>query len=485
MGLANVHNCFIVLAESARARTSVIRRAPKKVRRSATTAEDPLATERSNRDQKNRQSRKISKRAVICSQSSTSNASTLNSDSSVVPADNVIKADQRQLLSLSEKSQQHIDSSSNDMYTKKQRILAAISDTTRNPTTSHLPQSSLVAADSTTADSSDIVSAGSGTSLCDNISSSGHPLPPPPISAAAISSLTPQTLGVYNLTSSSNQRADKLSESSVDGCSSGYNSAATIDSNTISPRDTDGQRVLHHSNHVSMNSLPRLSNISNTPTLSSTPTSVVSANPAAKHTVVPSPLTLGSRINPERSSSGSSPLVIDTSKESPLVPYRDPELLKRDAEVRKMAHTPSGPQPAAIPTSRSLPTAAASNLSSLPPQAALPTAAAAAAMLNPQVAQQQFNIQLMQQYQLMEQYHRQLQAIQTLNPLQHLSMMQQQHQLAAAQQQLALGSLYDRQARSGLPANPQWMMMPPFTDKPLLNDLQREHELRALDQKER
>ena len=338
-----------------------------------------------------------------------------------------------------------------DMHIKKQRILGAVSDT-------NIPISQAESAN-TSVNSNVIVTA----------SSSDHSRPLPP---------TTSTLSAL--------RTDKRSDGSIDGNSSGYGSATTTE-NTVSPtRSKDGQRIGQFV-PMSMNSLPRFNNPASS--LSSPQSSVGNTSyPAAPKYAGTSLSTSSNKLKgtPDRSSDTSSPLVIDTSKESPLVPYRDPELLKRDAEVRKMAHTPAGSQQPHqnIPTTRSLPSAP-TGVPTLP-QASLPTAAAAA-MLNPQMAQH-INMQVMQQYQLFEQY-RQFQAMQNLNPLQ-LSLLQHQA-VQAAQQQLAIGSLYDRQSRApGMPnaaaaAAAPWMMMPPFSDKPLVNDLQREQELRALDQKDR
>lgn len=370
------------------------------------------------------------------------------------------------------------------MHIKKQRILGAVSTDT-NTSQNSAPIERPLATGNSNTESSFVIS-GSSSSVCQSTSSTN--LPPPPIS-------TPSS--VYQLSNT-----HKLLETNVDGYSSGYSSAATNDS-TVSPCDKDGLRM-PHSSHLSMNPASRPSIHLQTPTIpsiSSTVTSVVSSNPAAKYLTSSSAHIPKSKQHPPELSfsNASSPLVIDTSKDSPIIPYRDPELLKRDVEVRKMAHTPSGPPPSSAPTSRSIPSVAAATAA-----AGLPSLAAAAAqhpnvsaaMMNPQMAvQQQVNMQqLMQQYQLLEQY-RQIQAMQSINPL-HLQLMQQ-HQLAAQaaaqqqQQQMAsLSSLYDaqRQVRPGMPssAQQQWMMFNSLGGEkpPLLNDLQREQELRA-EQKEK
>lgn len=279
-------------------------------------------------------------------------------------------------------------------------------------------------------------------------------------------------------------RIDKLSDSSVDGCSSGYSSATTNES-TTSPRDKDGHR-LPYNNHSSMNALPHSSRSTPTSTvvgLNSTPTA---ANVAALHAPTnPSPLTARSKNAQDaaRSASSASPSVTDRTKQSPVVPYRDPELLKRDADVRKMQQPSTTSAPPQAPTSRTLPTS--SSLGSLPQapvMGPLPTP-----LLNPMtqhMVQQQVFSQMM-----LEQYRQQLHALQGLSPLQ-MSLMQQPHIAAAAQQQMMLDSLYPRHAaRPGLPpAAAQWMT-PSFGDKQqqqrMMADLMREHEMRTLDQFER
>lgn len=348
-----------------------------------------------------------------------------------------------------------------DMHIKKQRILSAVSESKSKQPFSNiegLSESDINGASTSSTTGVIVRGSGDNTKLL------------PPVASTVHQSSPLRNLGHIG----TNNQAEKLSESSIDGCSSGYSSATTTDS-TVSPQDKDGLRNPSAALIVSSNPSPKTS---------SAPTSVVTENSFVKQLGISSPHSLKAKPGQEYNSSSVSPLVGDP----PLVPYRDPELLKRDAEVRKMAHTPSGSQP---PTSRSIPAASAA-MPALAQQSAppLPAAAAlpAAAMLNPQVAHHLQMQQLMQQYQMMEQI-RQLQAIQTLNPLQQYSILQQQQ--LAAQQQLALGGMFDRQPRPCLPTNPaaaaaaQWMMMPQFSgDKPLLSDLQREHELR-LDQKER
>lgn len=492
----------------------MIKRAPKAEKRSRKSTTDGAEDDKKKEKQPAAKRKPASNRKSIAGEtpSATTNNSIATTASSTT--ENVIASAQTTPIA-SSKTVSELDNTS-DMHIKKQRALGAISDNTNissssvssgqvnTPVVTPVQSSPSVVERHSTADrsSSDsvIVSAVSTVNL------------PPPVTSIPLGTHQPTT-PISNSSVPQLRATDKLSECSTDGCSSGYSSAATNDS-TISPRDKDGHRILPHPGLIS--SAPTLCQISNptsTPALiTSAPTPVVSANPTAllkNQNILSSPHTAKTKsnhqhtehnhTNPRVPGSSTSPLVVDTNKEAvtapPVVPYRDPELLKRDAEVRKMAHTPSGPpQPPIPPSSRSLSTAA--SLSAIQQQAAgLPNAsAAAAAMLNPQLAaQQHFNMQqLMQQYQMMEQY-RQLQTMQSLNPLQQFQLLQQQ-QLAVAQatqQQQLLETLYNRQVRPpGLPAgnNPNWMMMPPFGgggDKPLLSDLQREHELRALDQKER
>ena len=496
-----------VVAEPARAHTSVIKRAPSKAEK---RTRKPTGGDSADDDKKKDKQPASKKRSVARKSVSISDpvgTTTNTSEAVTLSSENVITTQSTSAVTSHANSEQDNIS---DMHIKKQRALGAISESSNSvltsssggaisnaqPTVASPPVLSSRPSLERSSTDSVIVSAGSTNSL-----------PPPPPSTLQ---LQPSTNTQTSLPSS--HRIDKLSECSTDGSSSGYNSAATNDS-TISPRDKDGHKIALHPGLIAA---PPISNPTPTSTLASAPTPVLSANPSAAHllknqtvlsTQTAKPKSnhhLQPELNPSpRVTTASSPLVIDTNKEAsqqpPVVPYRDPELLKRDAEVRKMAQPPSGPpQPTLPPTSRSL-TAANAGLSAA--AAALPGAAAAnaaAAMLNPQLAaQHHLNIQqLTQQYQLMEQY-RQLQAqaqasasMPGLNPLQQIQLIQQQ-QLAVAQatqQQMALELLYNRQIRPpGLPSStPNWMMMPPFGEnKPLIGDLQREHELRALDQKER
>lgn len=290
-------------------------------------------------------------------------------------------------------------------------------------------------------------------------------------------------------------RIDKLSESSIDGCSSGYSSATTNES-TTSPRDKDGHRLASTNHLVNMNSLPHSSRATPTSTigLNSTPTSVVTVTSAASNAAAalhtpsnPSPLTVRSRSSQDCSRTGNtaSPSVTDRTKQSPVVPYRDPELLKRDADTRKM-HQPSTPAStsAQIPTSRTVPTSA--GLGTLPQAPVM--SHLTNPLLNPMahhmVQQQVLNQMMLEQY-------RQLQALQVqgLTPLQ-LSLIQQPPHIAA-QQQLMLESLYSRHTRSGLPAATAQWMASPFGDKhqqqqqKMMADLMRDQEMRTLDRIER
>lgn len=474
----------IVVAEAVRAHTSVIKRAPKAEKRTR----KPTG-ESGEEDKKKERQPAHKKRSTSRKSTASEPVNTSSTDTEILKSDNVITSQSPPAVSSQSNSE---PDNISDMHIKKQRALGAISESNSSvlPNTNLLssaqstvvppPVERTLSVDRSSADSV-IVSAGSS-----NI------LPPPASLPLQQSNTTP--------TNPQSHRIDKLSECSTDGSSSGYNSAATNDS-TISPRDKDGHKIVPHPGLIAA---PPTSNPSPTSALAAATTPVLSAHPSAAHLLknqtIPSSHTAKPKSNhhiqqeQNHTPHVSSPLVVETNKEAshpPVVPYRDPELLKRDAEVRKMAQPPSGPpQPNLPPTSRSL-TAGNAGLSAAMPGAA---ANAAAAMLNPQLAaQQHFNIQqLTQQYQLMEQY-RQLQAQATmpgLNPLQQIQLLQQQ-QLAVAQatqQQMALELLYNRQIRPpGLPnSTPNWMMMPPFGDnKPLLSDLQREHELRALDQKER
>jgi len=283
--------------------------------------------------------------------------------------------------------------------------------------------------------------------------------PPPAAASTSVQSTASSDKSV------SNNRIDKLSESSVDGCSSGYSSAATTDS-TVSPRERE-QRLLG----IPMSS-PMTLPIATT-SLGSTPTSVVSANPAARRQSLPSPYaTKPKPLTSEsmRTNNASSPLVIDTSKESPIVPYRDPELLKRGAEVRKLQQ-------------QAVSSAAASRSMAAPPTPAGLSAQHVSAMLNPTLAAQQLTqLNLMQQVnqlQLLEQYQRQLMHSGIGPQALQFSMLQQHQQLAALQQQRALEAMYGQarpQAPLGGAAN--WMLMAHMNEKQM-------SDMRELEMKER